>query len=164
KEGQTFTDTEKKDDKKKPEPYRVTTMKYQMDGAGLLPQDTFRQIGVVDIETGDVTQFTEGNHQHSLQAISHDGKKLVISVNRQTNLDYEFRQPIFIVDIETKEETVLIEEEGYYGGAQFSYDDEYIAFVGSDRTYQNATHGDVYVYDMQERTLVNVTESIDAPV
>ncbi|WP_342510046.1 S9 family peptidase [Sporosarcina sp. FSL K6-2383] len=164
KEGQTFTDKEEKEEKKKPEPYRVTTMKYQMDGAGLLPQDTFRQIGVVDIETGDVTQFTAGNYQHSLQAISHDGKKLIIGVNRQDNLDYEFRQPLFIVDIETKEETVLIEEEGYYGGAQFSNDDHYIAFVGSDRTYQNATHGDVYVYDMQERTLVNVTESIDAPV
>ncbi|WP_203245925.1 S9 family peptidase [Sporosarcina beigongshangi] len=164
KEDQTFTDTEKKDDKKKPEPYRVTTMKYQMDGAGLLPQDTFRQIGVVDIETGDVTQFTDGNYQHGLQAISHDGKKLVMSVNRQDNLDYEFRQPILIVDIETKEETVLIEEEGYYGGAQFSYDDQYIAFVGSDRTYQNATHNDLYVYHTQDSTLMNVTESIDAPV
>ncbi|MEK5040696.1 S9 family peptidase [Sporosarcina sp. FSL K6-3457] len=164
KEGKTFTDKEEKEDKKKPEPYRVTTMKYQMDGAGLLPQDTFRQIGVVDIETGDVTQFTEGNFQHGLQAISHDGKKLVMGVNRQENLDYEFRQPLFLVDIETKEETVLIEEEGYYGGARFSYDDQYIAFVGSDRTYQNATHGDLYVYDMQQETLVNLTESIDAPV
>ena len=60
KEGKTFTDKEEKDDKKKPEPYRVTTMKYQMDGAGLLPQDAFRQIGLVDIETGEVTQFKKG--------------------------------------------------------------------------------------------------------
>ena len=85
KEGKTFTDKEEKDEKKKPEPYRATKMKYQMDGAGLLPQDMYRQIGVVDIETGEVTQFTEGNFQHGLQAISHDGKKLIIGVNRKDN-------------------------------------------------------------------------------
>ena len=163
-EGKTFTDKEEKEDKKKPEPYRVTTMKYQMDGAGLLPQDSFRQIGLVDIATGDVTQFTTGNYQHGLQAISHDGKKLVMGVNRQENLDYEFRQPLFIVDIETKEETVLVEAEGYYGGARFSHDDRYVVFAGSDRTYENATHDDLYVYDMQEGTLVNLTEGLDAPV
>ena len=36
KEGKTFTDKEEKDEKKKPEPYRVTKMKYQMDGVGLI--------------------------------------------------------------------------------------------------------------------------------
>ncbi|WP_318614683.1 S9 family peptidase [Sporosarcina sp. YIM B06819] len=164
KEGKTFTDKEEKEDKKKPEPYRVTTMKYQMDGAGLLPQDEFKQIGVVDIATGDVEQFTTGNYQYGLQAISHDGKKLVMGVNRQDNLDYEFRQPLFIVDIETKEETVLIEEQGHYGGAQFSYDNRYIVFAGSDRSYENATHDDLYVYDTQLATLMNLTEGLDAPV
>lgn len=164
KEGKTFTDKEEKEDKKKTEPYRVTTMKYQLDGAGLLPQDTFKQIGVVDIATGDVTQFTDGNYQHGLQAVSHDGKKLVMGVNRQENLDYEFRQPLYLVDIETKEATVLMDEEGYYGGAQFSHDDRYIAVVGADMTYRNATHDHLYVYDTQEHILTNITEGLDAPV
>ena len=164
KEGKTFTDKEEKDDKKKPEPYRVTTMKYRMDGAGLLPQDAFRQIGLVDIETGEVTQFTQGNFQHGLQAISHDGKKLVISVNRKENLDFEFRQPLVIIDVETKEETILVDEEGYFGGAQFSFDDRYIAYVGSDRTFENATHSSLYVYDTEDGMRMNLTESLDAPV
>ncbi|MEK5071497.1 S9 family peptidase [Sporosarcina sp. FSL K6-1508] len=164
KEGKTFTDKEEKDEKKKPEPYRATKMKYQADGAGLLPQDTFRQIGVVDIETGDVTQFTEGNFHHGLQAVSHDGKKLVMGVNRNENLDFEFRQPLLIVDVESKEETVLVNEDGYFGGAQFSFDDRYIAYVGSDRAFQNATHSNLYVYDTQDGTRMNLTEGIDAPV
>ncbi|WP_438296432.1 S9 family peptidase [Sporosarcina sp. FA15] len=164
KEGKTFTDKEEKDEKKKPQPYRATKMKYQMDGAGLLPQDTYKQIGLVDIETGEVTQFTEGNFQHGLQAISHDGKKLIIGVNRKDNLDFEFRQPLIIVDVETKEETVLVDEEGYFGGAQFSFDDRYIAYVGSDRTFENATHSSLYVYDTEDGMRMNLTESIDAPV
>ncbi|HJF31811.1 MAG TPA: S9 family peptidase [Sporosarcina psychrophila] len=164
KEGKTFTDKEEKDEKKKPEPYRATKMKYQADGAGLLPQDAFRQIGVVDIETGDVTQFTEGNFHHGLQAVSHDGKKLVMGVNRNENLDFEFRQPLLIIDVESKEETVLVDEDGYFGGAQFSFDDRYIAYVGSDRAFQNATHSNLYVYDTQDGTRMNLTEGIDAPV
>lgn len=163
-EGQTFMDSEAVDDKKQPEPVRVTKMKYKMDGVGLLPQDMFRQIGIVDIETGDIEQFTEGNHQYILQAISHDGKKLVMSVNRKENQDFEFRQPLYIVDIETKEETVLIDEEGYYGGAAFSLDDAYIAFTGADRKLQNSTHSDVFVYEIADDLLTNLTENIDAPV
>ena len=164
KEGKTFTDKEEKDDKKKPEPYRVTKMKYQMDGAGLVPQDAYRQIGVVDIESGEVTQFTEGNHQFGLQAISHDGKKLVIGVNRTENQDFEFRQPLYLVDVETKEETVLVDEDGYYGGATFSHDDRYIAYVGADRTYKNATQAKLYVYDTKDGSNRCLTEGIDAPV
>lgn len=164
KEGKTFTDKEEKDEKKKPEPYRVTKMKYQMDGVGLLSQDAFRQIGVVDIETGDVTQFTEGNHQFTLHAVSNDGKKLVIAVNRNENQDFEFRQPLYIVDVETKEEVVFVDEEGYFGGATFSNDDRYIAYVGADRTFQNATQANLYVYDTQDRSCLNLTEGIDAPV
>ena len=164
KEGKTFTDKEEKDDKKKPEPYRVTTMKYQMDGLGLLPQDSYRQIGVVEIETGEVTQFTEGNHQYGLQAISHDGKKLVMGVNREENQDFEFRQPLYIVDVETKDETVLVDEDGYFGGASFSNDDRYIAYLGASRTYQNATQTELYVFDTEDGSCLCLTEGVDAPV
>ncbi|WP_224654452.1 hypothetical protein, partial [Escherichia coli] len=80
----------------------------------------------------EVTQYTEGNHQHTLQAVANDGKQIVIGVNRNENLDFEFRQPLYLVDVESKEETIIIDEEGYYGGANFSLDDDYIAFVGSD--------------------------------
>ena len=118
-------------------------MKYHLDGVGLLPQDTYRQIGVVDIESGEVTQFTEGNHQYALQAISHDGKKLVFGVNRKENQDFEFRQPLYIVDVESKEETVLVDENGYFGGAAFSQNDRYIAYVGADNTFKNATQAQI---------------------
>ena len=44
-------------------------------------------------------------------------RNLVIGVNRNENQDFEFRQPLYIVDVETKEETVLVDEDGYFGGA-----------------------------------------------
>jgi len=164
KEGKTFTDIEEKDENKKPEVYRVTTMKYQMDGIGLLPQDSYQQIGVVEIETGEVTQFTEGNHQHALHAVSHDGEKLVMGVNRKENQDHEFNQPLYIVDVKTKEETVLVDEDGFYGGSTYSYDNRYIAYVGAPPTYQNTTQPELYIYDTEDGSRMCLTEGVDAPV
>ncbi|MGB3261147.1 S9 family peptidase [Paenisporosarcina sp.] len=164
KEGKSFTDEPDKEEKKKPEPYVVDKMKYKMDGVGLLPQDSYKHIGSIDIESGEVTQFTEGNHFYSLQAVSHDGTKLVFSVNRSENQDFEFRQSLFLVDVDSKEEKVVIDEEGYFGGAAFSLDDSKLAFVGSEAAYKNATHTELYVYDIESGTREILTEGIDAPV
>lgn len=164
KEGANWDDEPKKEENKKPEAYVVDKMKYHADGVGLLPQDVYRQIGRIDLETEEIEQFTKGNHQHSLQAVSYDGKKLVIGVNREENQDFSFKQPIYLVDTETKEESLLVDEDGYFGGASFSYDNQYIAFVGANRTFQNATHAEVYVYNTQTGLKEILTEGIDAPV
>lgn len=164
KEGKNFTDEADKEEKKKPEPYVVDKMKYKMDGTGLLPQDSYKHIGVINLEKGEVTQFTEGNHFYSLQSVSHDGSQLVFSVNRSENQDFEFRQSLYLVDVNSKEETVVIEEDGYFGGAAFSFDDSKLAFVGSDSSFKNATHTDLYVYDIESGAHQNLTEGIDAPV
>ena len=163
-DGKTFTDTEEKDEQRRPQPYRATKMKYKMDGVGLLPQDRYRQIGMIDVESGEVTQFTKGDYQYGLHAVSHDGQKLVIGVNRNENQDFDFRQPLYVVDVESKEETLLVDESGYFGDASFSYDDRYIAYVGADRSFENATHACVFVYDTEGGTRMNLTESMDAPV
>ena len=164
KEGKNFTDEPDKEEKKKPEPVVVDKMKYKMDGAGLLPQDTYKHVGVIELETGEVTQFTEGNHQYGLQSVSHDGKKIVFSVNRSENQDFEFRQTLLLVDVETKEETTVIAEEGYFGGAAFSFDDTKLAFVGSEAAYKNATHTELYVYEIESGSRQILTEGIDAPI
>ncbi|WP_025785994.1 S9 family peptidase [Sporosarcina sp. D27] len=163
-DGKTFTDKEEKDEKKQPEALRVTTMKYKADGAGFVKEDRHSQIGCLNLESGEITAFTEDPFHHSLQAVSHCGKKLVVGVNRAENKDFDFRQPLILVDVETKEETVLVDEQGYFGGASFSEDDRYIAYGGSDRTFENATHSDLYVYDCENKTTLNLTEALDAPL
>ncbi|MFJ8066466.1 S9 family peptidase [Psychrobacillus sp. NPDC096426] len=164
KEGKAWSDKEKKEENKLPEAYVVEKMKYHADGVGLLPKDTYKQIGYIDLSSQEITQFTKGAYNYSLQAISQDGKKLVMGVNREENQDFTFRQPLLLVDIESKEETVLVNEEGYYGGAAFSKDDKYIAFTGSNRQFENATHAEVYVYEVSSGSRQVLTEGIDAPV
>ena len=164
KEGKAFTDKEEKDEKKFPEPYVVDKMKYKMDGMGLLPKEFHRQIGLIDIETQDVEQITDGTYHHGLEAVSHDGSKLVYGVTREENLDFVFRQPLFLYDIESKKETELVNGEGYFGEAVFSHDDAHIAYVGSTRQFQNATHTELYVHSIASKTSICLTEGLDIPV
>jgi dipeptidyl aminopeptidase/acylaminoacyl peptidase len=167
KDGLVIGETEEKEEKKLPEAYVVEEMKYKMDGIGgngLRPQNRHNQIGVLTIATKEITPFTEGNYHYNLQAISHDGTQLVVGVNRAENMDYEFKQPLYLMDVHTKEENEIIKEDGYFGGAVFSKDDQYLAFVGSDSAYKNATHSNVYIYHMNEGYLQNLTSELDAPV
>lgn len=161
---ETFTYQEEEEAQDKPTAYRTTKMKYQADGLGLLPEDVYRQIGVVDLETGDVTQFTEGNHQHQLMAVANQGDQLVISVNRSENQDREFKSPLYLVDVATKEETTMIDADGWYGNAVFSPDDAYIAYVGANRTYENATQPELYIYHCETGINECLTANIDAPL
>jgi dipeptidyl aminopeptidase/acylaminoacyl peptidase len=164
KEGKTFTDKEDKEEKKKPEPVFVSKMKYKMDGMGLVAMDYHRHIGAVDIGTKKVEQITEGSYHYNLEAVSHSGDQLVYGVVREENLDFIFRQPLYLYEVEAKKETPLIEQEGDFGGAAFSFDDSKIAFTGSTRRFENATHSEVFVYDVKQQSIVCLTESLDAPV
>ena len=167
KRGKTMTEPLEKEENKLPQAYVVDGMKYKMDGIGgngLRPQNQFTQIAVLHLAGERIEQFTSGDYHHNLVGISRDGKQLVIAVNRAENMDFEFRTPLYVVDIETKQETVLVDEAGYYGGATFSFDNRYIAYVGSDATYKNATHTQLYVYDTETKLTQNVTEMLDAPV
>ncbi|MTD31655.1 S9 family peptidase [Planomicrobium sp. YIM 101495] len=164
KQGKTFTDKEEKEENKKPEPVHVDRMKYKMDGLGFVPKDMHRHIGVIEIASKEVEQITEGDYHFGLESVSHDGKQLVYGVTREENLDFVFRQPLYLYDIETKKETLIIDEEGYFGSAEFSFDDSKIAFLGSTRRLQNATHSELYVYDIAADTRTCLTESLDVPV
>lgn len=167
KQGETITEPLKKEENKLPQVYVVDSMKYKMDGIGgngLRPQDQFTQIAVLHLVDGHIEQFTSSDYHHHLVGISRDGKQLVIGVNQAENMNFEFRTPLYVVDIETKQETILVDETGYYGGAMFSLDNRYIAYVGSDSTYKNATHTQLYVYDTETKLTQNITEMLDAPV
>ncbi|MBY0223516.1 S9 family peptidase [Sporosarcina aquimarina] len=163
KTGETFASKEEAK-KEFPQPVRVTKMKYKADGAGILQQDEFAQIGCIDLATCSMTNFTSEPCNHSLEAVSNDGKQLVIGVKRMENDDQDFSLPLILVDTETKEETVLVDEQGYFGNVHFSKDDRYIAYVGADLTFKNATQADVFVYDQANGLTMNLTAGIDAPV
>lgn len=145
-----------------PQPYRVTTMKYKADSVGLLPQNRYKQVGSVSVETKEVEQFTEGEVDYTLHDVSNDGSLLILSRNEQK--DFDFQQPLSVVTISTKTETVITDEQGAYSSAYFSKDDRFIAYVGSNRAFENATHPSLYVFDRINQSATHLTEALDAPM
>ena len=169
KDGATLKDTtkKKKEETEKPTAYIVDQMRYKIDGIkghGLKKQNVHTQIAILSLKDESIEQFSEGHTSHTLYDVSPDGKKVIIGVNRDEQKDYDFRQPLIIVDVESKKETIIVDDEGYYGGAKFSYDGQFIAYVGSDTSYKNATHSNIYIYEMETGLTQNLTESIDSPV
>lgn len=163
-EGKEFTDKKEKKKDEFPNAYVVKEMQYKMNGIGLLPQKSYSQLGKISIQDERVSRFITDTYDYSLQAISHDGQYLVVGVNRIEDKDYDWHSPIILVEVQTKKERVIINEEGFFGGAAFSYDDRYIAFEGSDFLYKNAGHSNLYIYDMEQQNYWNITESLDLPV
>ncbi|PID02623.1 peptidase [Sporosarcina sp. P2] len=163
KTGETFSTTVQKE-KGFPQPIRVTKMKYKADFIGVISQDEYTQIGYVELATCTICNFTMEPFDHSLEAVSHDGKQLVVGVNRNEQLDYDFCTSFVLLDVETKKETVILNEQGFFGDVAFSKDDRYIAYTGYDMTFQNVTQADVFVYDRANDQTMNLTAGIDAPI
>lgn len=166
KTGKSFTDKEDKATNKL-EPYVVQEMKYKMDGIGgdgLRSQHEHSHIAQVTVANQLVEQFTQGDYDYTIQGISNDGSQLIVSVNRTENKDYDFKSPLYIVNTVTKEETPLIETEGQYKSAVFSPDDRYIAYIGQELIFKNATHTHLYIFDRETGVITKLTESLDLPV
>lgn len=166
-EGKDFTDMATKINPKRPDAYEVSGMRYKLNGMGLLAKDRHSQIGLLDILTQRVTRFTDDAFDYHFTALSHDGKKIVYAVNRaaESIRDYDFSSPLYIADIETKEETLITDMQGYFGEAYFSLDNRYVAFVGSAlEPFKNAAHTELYIYDIEEQTYFSLTAAMDLPV
>ncbi|MGX9135844.1 prolyl oligopeptidase family serine peptidase [Rummeliibacillus sp. JY-2-4R] len=163
-EEKDFTDEKEENNDEFPNAYIVEGMQYKMNGVGLKSQKSYSQIGKITISNSEVSRFIEDTYDYNLQAISHNGRSLVVGVNRKEDKDQDFHSPIILIDIETKQETMIANEEGYFGGATFSLDDRYIAYEGTDFAYKNAGHANLYIYDIENNTYWNLTESLDLPI
>ena len=151
---------EKKDEF--PKTYTAKKMKYIQDGGGLVDHSKYSQIGRISLD-GNLELWSNEHKNESVQAVSPDGKQLVISSTTLED-DQVFESAVYLADVETKTKTAVTNEPGYYGGAAYSKDGRYLAFVGSNRTFENATHSNIYVYDLQAKTVESLTEGLDAPV
>lgn len=164
-DGKSFGDVPTKQDPKKPQPFATEKMQYKMNGMGLLRENRHSQIGFIHIETKRVTRYTEDAFDYRFGSLSHDGKKIVYSVNRHENTDFDFHAPLYIVDIETKEERLIVDMEGYFGEVAFSLDDAYVSFVGAPlEPFKNAAHSEVYIYNVAEDYFSSLTAMMDLPV
>lgn len=165
KSGEPLEATEKEEEnkKKEPEPVEVTKMKYKADTVGLYT-GKYQQLALLDVETEKVELLTEKERHHTVLDWSPDGRYLVFSADYSEDEDFSFIQDIYLYDLETKEKLNLTNGQGLFFDGKFSPDGRYVAMIGNNFTYKNATLNGIWLYDLENQELKNISQSWDIPV
>ncbi|ALC91924.1 peptidase [Bacillus sp. FJAT-18017] len=159
--GKKATDKQEEKKEKELEPLEVTKMKYKSDSSGFWKGD-YSQIAVVDVETGEVSQLTDGKEDYHLHCWSPDGKTLAIGADLTEDKDQSFTLGLYLFNIETAELTQLETGEVSFWQASWSPDGRKLGLIGQGRTFQNATLARVWVYDLETKVFTCMTEGLDA--
>ncbi|AJD90688.1 hypothetical protein JMA_13710 [Jeotgalibacillus malaysiensis] len=154
----------KEDDEKKLKPFVTDSMKYKADGAGLL-DDKKQQIAIIDLKTEELRQLTKGKDSYTPFAWSPDGKYLAYATDADAkDKDFSFNNELYLYNLEDDSKEHIQTAEGYVGFAAWSPEGDQLAFTASGRTYENATHSELWVWEQNAGTATCLTEGIDAPV
>ncbi|PKR78786.1 peptidase [Halalkalibacillus sediminis] len=151
------------DDKDFPKPTVIERMKYKADSAGLL-EVKFQQIKLLDLESEESEVLLQGEKNYIFQTWLSDGKKFIYSTDEKRDQDFNFNQNIYFYNLEDKTSEELPTDEGYASSFTQSPDGKHLLFVHMGREYENATHAELYHYDLDNKITTCLTESLDAPV
>ncbi|PFA66464.1 peptidase [Bacillus sp. AFS015802] len=159
--GGTFDQKEGEDGKRKP--FVTTSMKYKTDDRGF-HDDCYAQIAIVNAGTKEMRRVTDDEHDYALHSFSPDGKHLAFSTDKNKDRDFSFQSDLYLFHIETETCRQMNGEPGYYGEASWSPDGTHLAYIGHNREYENATHNEVWIHELQTGHSVCLTEGMDVPV
>ena len=117
-----------------------------------------KQLHVVDVNSGIVTQLTDGDESVQCYAPGNLGGKVAYAVSASQLRPSE--SDLYVYDIATgKHELVL---GGYSISAIcWSVDDSQIAFLGHDGSHGYPTHWGVHVLSLKKSEVTSLTESLD---
>lgn len=155
---------EEKREKKRPEAYHVDRMRYKLNGVGLLNTKQYAAFAKLDVTTGEITPLIKDETNYSVQHVSPDGQ-FVLLTNWSTEKDDDFSMQLLQYSIEEKTTEKIFDMDGSLGGATYSHDGAYIAFeVSPNDPHRNATHNEVYIYDVTQQFAWSLTAMMDLPV
>ncbi|MCJ7840390.1 S9 family peptidase [Lederbergia sp. NSJ-179] len=155
---------EEEEKEKELRPIEVEKMKYKSDAGGFLDLDQFSQIALLNLETNELQQLTNGFHHFNLGTWSPDGKYIAYTADLSADTDFSFTNDIYLLEFATKQTKKLTAGTGMFYQTSWSPNSRYLTFLGSEREYENATQAKLWVYDLMEDTRICLSDGLDAPV
>lgn len=141
-------------------PLEVDKMKYKSDAVGFW-DGKFKQIALVEIETGETQLLTSGEADYHLQSWSPDGKQIALSADLSDDTDFSFIADVYLLNVETKELQKLTNSTGYFGNVTWSPNGKYLGLLGHEREFENATLNKAWIYDTEQKNLNCLTGDSD---
>ncbi len=126
-------------DPKKAKPFRrITTMKYRINGEGFT-YDRRRHLFVVDLESGEVRQVTDGDWDDTQPAWSPDGRSLAFVSARHEDREYDTQSDLWVVAAEGGEPRQVTPTAGARRAPSWSPDGAQIAHMHAPVWPSNGT-------------------------
>lgn len=154
-------------EKEQPTKNVFTKLKYKADGQGHLPENQTYQIKRLELK--DINQAIKGelilekNRSLSLSYVAKDESYLLYNDQIDPDDEWVYGGTIYRYDLETKEAENLTNEipEGVFSFALASDTENYFLFAGNDFAYKFVTHNELYLYDVHNASLKNLTKDLD---
>ncbi|MCY8474831.1 S9 family peptidase [Bacillus halotolerans] len=142
------------------EPVEVHGLAYKRDGKGLT-RGAYAQLVLVSVKSGEVKQLTNEKADHFDPAFSPDSKSLVFSANLTETDDASKPHDVCMVSLETEDLKLITSHRGSFGPSSFSPDGRYLALLGHEQEYRNATLEKAWLYDIEQDRLTCLTDMLD---
>ncbi|GEN45093.1 S9 family peptidase [Alkalibacillus haloalkaliphilus] len=155
-------DDEEKQDDELLKPTVINRMKYKADGAGVV-EEKYQVIKLFNFDREDVETIKQGEQNFIFQTWVNDSQ-IIYSTDDSNDQDFNFNHESYIYNLKSKTDLKLFTEEGYASGFTVSPNGEHLLFAHMGRTYENATHAELYAYHISSGVTACLTEGFDAPV
>ncbi len=158
------TEEECEDKKKYKSDVKVyTRIKHKFDGGGFW-DNKWRQLWVIDVETGKVNQLTSGEHDVDGIAWSPDCCRIAFVSARRTDPDLTNIRDLWTVGVDDKQLSLLFESKGPVSSPAWHPSGNLIGFVGHENQHTNTTNDALWIVPQEGGTAKNLTASYDLSV
>ena len=132
------------------------------DDARVVDEDDIAQLWVIDVETREVRQLTEGDRRISEYAWVPPGDRLVLSATDNPQPELETNS-IYLLDVSSGDLEFLADPPRPFGGLEVSPNGRIVAFSGT--RFDGPTGHDLWLQELAGEPARNVTAvSLDRPI
>jgi len=130
-----------------------------------------------DLATGQKSLLNWGNKSLSLQDISHDSKKIIVSNSRPTYTEYPYsKQNVYIVNLEDMKVDTIWKDQSYDLNCQFSPNDKQLLVQAGPSAFgkigENIKKGQMannydaqlYIYDLKSQKIEAITHDFNPSI
>lgn len=139
----------------------IDRVKFKTDGVGLF-DGTYRQIGVLDLKKESLTLISEVRRDLSEPRFVGNETVAYLGIPKEPDNSDDFH--LYVRALHEKESKIFPGPGGPMGHLAVSPDKRYLAFIGHDNRYWEATNFKLYVFDLEEETFRCLTEAFDRSV
>ncbi len=138
----------------------IDTARFRFDGRGFL-HDKYRQIFVLDVDTGFSRQVTSGRFEHTQVSWSPTGYELAFAGNRTVGWEFSRVQDIYAIRLPGGAIRKITDGNGAWSYPSWSPSGRFLAFYGTRRLQAPSPRTEVFTCRSTGRDLKSVTAASD---